>query len=82
MNKHGVANNTQPTHFINLNSDNNTNMMNSQASMESLKKNSSLMQSSQKLKMSVMGKAPVKLHLTMPPSAHVEKSQIEPLTPL
>ena len=27
--------------------------------------------------MSVTGKAPVKLHLTMPPSAHVEKSHMQ-----
>ena len=39
MNKPGgVNNNTQPTHFINLNADTATNLINSQASLESLKK--------------------------------------------
>ena len=46
--------------------------------MESLKKSTSTLPSaSGKPKMSVTGKAPVKLHLTMPPSAHVEKSHMQ-----
>ena len=45
------------------------------ASLDSLKKNSSLMMQTSKIKMSVTGKAPNKLHLTNPPSAHDEKSQ-------
>ena len=57
-------------------------MVNSHASLENLKKNSSLHQTSQKLKMSVTGKAPIKLHLTMPPSANNEKSHAEVHNPL
>ena len=63
-----AANNTQPTHFINLNADHAGNLLNDKASLESLKKNSSLMMQTSKMKMSVTGKAPNKLHLTTPPS--------------
>ena len=39
MNKPGgTGNNTQPTHFINLQADTATNLINSQASVESIKK--------------------------------------------
>ena len=77
INKAGMANNTQPTHFINLNTDQNENqlLVNDKSSLENLKKNSSLMMQTSKVKMSVTGKAPNKLHLTNPPSAHDEKSQ-------
>ena len=77
LNKAGMANNTQPTHFINLNTDQTENqlLVNDKSSLESLKKNSSLMMQTSKVKMSVTGKAPNKLHLTNPPSAHDEKSQ-------
>ena len=77
MTKAGLANNTQPTHFINLNTEQaHHNLLHDNGSIENLKKNSSLIQaSSNKLKMSVTGKAPTKLHLTTPPSAHDERSQ-------
>lgn len=72
----GNNNNTQPTHFINLNAgEHPSNLLNDKASLESLKKNSSLMMQTSKIKMSVTGKAPNKLHLTTPPSQHDEKSQ-------
>jgi hypothetical protein len=52
----GLNNNTQPTHFINLNAEA-SNMINSHASQESLKNNSSVLQT-HKIKMSLAHKAP------------------------
>ena len=70
------GNNTQPTHFINLNpaAADSTNLINSAASLESLKKNSSLLSTSAKMKLSVTHKAPAKLQLTMPMSQNAANS--------
>ena len=60
MNKIGGlnSNNTQPTHFINLNAEASNMITSSHASLESLKNNSSVLQKSHKIKMSVTHKAP------------------------
>jgi hypothetical protein len=58
-------------------------MITSTASLESLKKNSSLLPTNSKMQLTVTRKVPAKLHLTMPPSAKAEKSsQPESVNPL
>lgn len=72
-----------PSHFISLNAESSANQqVHSQASLESLKKDTSLMQTrSSRIQLPMHGKAPTKLQLTAPPEARIDRSGTEVNSP-
>ena len=65
-----------PSHLVSLDADASANpQVHSHASLESLKKNTSLMQTrNSRIALPMHGKAPTKLQLTTPPSAAIDRS--------